>query len=150
MPRPLVVLVLLAVPVCAAPVPRAKVKAPNFDGTWEVVELRVGDQDATALNPKVWVIEGQSVSCYQRHPDGSRTLWAADTTFALVRPDGAEADAVDYVLTSGGSAIRFHGRVRVTADELTLCFSQEGQPRPTEITPGSGVSYERFKRVSEK
>lgn len=148
--RSLAVIVLASAAV-AAPVPKSvKAKSPDFTGTWEIVELRSGLQDVTALNPKVWVIEGNVITSYHRNKlDGKLNPWEPNMTLTLERPEGGGVDDIDYVRVGPNDNMRLKGVVRVTDDELTICYCFGGD-RPTEVKASEKVSVERYKRVSGK
>jgi uncharacterized protein (TIGR03067 family) len=148
--RPLVVLMALAVPLAAAPVPKAiKPRAAALDGKWEIVELWSGLSDVAKLNPWVWDIRGESLTIYRR--DGDK-LEPNDpiTKTTLVRPADGGPDALDYIRDDRGNAMTFPGIVTVTEGELVICFDSPGKSRPTEQKPFQSGWYYKFKRVTEK
>jgi hypothetical protein len=101
----------------------------------------------TALNPKVWVIEGNSISSFHRTLD-KLTPWEPGMTLTL-EPTGGDPDEVDYVRVGPNDNQRFKARVRLTDDEFTICYSIGGD-RPVEVKAGEKVSVERYKRVNGK
>lgn len=150
MTRPLFALLVSVVAAAAAPVPKSvKVKDAPLDGRWEIVEMRFGGQDITALNPWVWDIDGEKLTISNRQKDG--TLMPNDPTTAttLVRPEKGEAGELDYLRAGAGSNLLFKGRAKVDGDELVVGFADPDKPRPTEVTT-STTYYHRFKRVKKE
>jgi hypothetical protein len=147
--RSLVVLLLAALPLVAAPVPKSiKPKAANLDGRWEIVELWSGMADVTTLNPWVWEIQGETLTI---HVNEGGTLKVHDpkTKTTLVRPVTGGADDIDYVRDEGTPRL-FPGIIVVTESELVICFDSPGNPRPTERKPFPSGWYYRFKRIADK
>jgi hypothetical protein len=146
--RSLVVLVVLAVPLAAAPVPKAiKPKAAALDGKWEIVELWSGLSDVAKLNPWVWDIRGETVTIYVSE-GGTLKLHDPRTKTALVRPSNSGAEDIDYVRDDGTPQL-FPGTVVVSETELIICFDSPGKARPSERKPFQSGWYYRFKRMSE-
>ncbi len=141
--RSLVVLVLVAVPLAAAPVPKvAKPKAASLDGKWEIVELWSGLSDVAKLNPWVWEIQGETVTIYVNHTD-KLTLHDPRTVTTLVQPQNGGSEDIDYVRDDGTPQL-FPGTVVVSDTELIICFDSPGKARPTERKPFQSGWYYRF------
>ena len=139
--------VVLASVGVAAPVPKAA-KKPSADGRWEIVELYVGKQDVTKLNPWVWEIKGDELTIHRRR-DGTLQLDDPNTTTTLVPTD--KPGEIDYKRVSATNTVLLKSLLRVTDDELLLCVSeQNGGARPTELKVNDGVMFLRFKRATDK
>ncbi len=147
--RSLVVLVALAVPLAAAPVPKAvKGKAFDLDGKWETSERVNKGQEVK--EPWVWEISGEQLTPCGKVPGGGLRPTFSGATTSFVRPDPAKADEFDYRYKSGGQEMTYRGRVSWEGDEWVFCFGESGGERPTEVKAGKDVYYLRFKRMSDK
>jgi hypothetical protein len=137
--RPLVVLLLFALPLAAAPVPKALKKPPaNPDGVWRLVEYR-GDGRGFGFDrlARDWVIAGEhifaGVQVEPAHGDkGPPNFTAPDETNPQRRTWG-DNPAVFEV-----------GR---TGDTLRLWVAFDGRTELTECTPGTGVGCYVFERA---
>jgi uncharacterized protein (TIGR03067 family) len=135
----------------AAPVPKAlKAKAPNLDGKWQAVEMLSNGDDMLPNNPWAWEIRGDAVTIFNIRGDGSLQPNDPTTKTTFSRPDTAGPDELDYTRDDGTVRRLFRGRVRLTGDELVLCFGEVDGPRVTELKPGKTTYYYRFQRMTEK
>lgn len=146
--RSLVVLVVLAVPLVAAPVPKVKAKRFTLDGKWETAE-RVNKGQAIK-EPWVWEISGEQLTPCGKEPGGQLRPTFSGATTSFVRPDSAKPDEFDYRHQSNGQELNFRGRVQWDGDEWVFCFADAGSERPSEVKAGKDVYYLRFKRLSDK
>ena len=150
--RSIGVLAVLAVPLAAAPVPKALKAKVTLDGRWELVEQNYRGQDQPNFAKWMWVIDGEKLS-YCR-PDGGGVYVPSDTTTqaTLTRPHGGKADEVDYATNTGKNGIVYKCVIALSGDELVVCFGSMGQQsvRPSEPKAGPDLHYFRFKRATDK
>ena len=147
--RTLIVFGLLAGVAVAAPVPKAlKAKAPNLDGTWELVQQNNNDREVPKLSPWRWEIAGEEM--FRHWGNGDGTFRREKQNCWLVRPADGGADEVDYVTGHDRTGQAYKCRVTVTGDEMVVCWLDGSGSRPTESKPGPKVNYYRFKRASDK
>ena len=136
--RPLFVLLLLAVPAFAAPVPKAVKKAnASPDGHWYLTEVVVDGTSDTKLDGfhRHTLIEGDRYSCAEKgrpavHPSANFTIFDADRP--LLRKWGVNPAVVE-----------------VDGDTLRACYAYEGRAELTECKPGKGIHYYIFERAKE-
>lgn len=137
--RAILALVVLAVPVVAAPVPKAKKgeDEKNILGTWRMKEHAMDGRP-----------DDSSDVCWRFEPDGK--LFCVHTKTGREFPMG-------YSLDPTGDPKRMEWRptgekevspsiYKIDGDTLiTVCPIGKG-PRPTEFAPGKGVYYTEFRR----
>lgn len=149
--RPLVLLVVAAVPLVAAPVPKAAKGKTTLEGKWDTVERVALGSDVTATRPMVWDVSGAVLIMYDRHQDGTLTLAAApNATVTLAPPDGGAADELDFLYVEGDSRKLYKGRSRWDGDDLLVSFGEPGADRPTEVKATESVYHYRLKRAKAK
>lgn len=149
-PRIALLALLLTSAALAAPVPKGlKAKAPSLDGRWEVVQVTIHEKDFTRLNRRLWVIEGERLTIYDRE-DGRLVLASPETTTTLVRPAVGGVEDVDYILDEGQTRRVFKGIAAVLEGELNICYGDEGNPRPGQMKPGAGLTCLKLKRVTDE
>lgn len=141
------VLMLLAISVVAAPVPKAlKPKRPSVEGSWQLVELNLNGQDYTKLNLQEWLITNGAVTMI-RLDGGRRTVVKDCGPFRLTATGNAEE--VDWVSDEHDPPTSSPAIVRVSDDELLLVIARPNAPRPTEFKSGAQVSLYRFERLQK-
>lgn len=145
--------VLLAAPVFAAPVPKQDKKITDLDGTWEMVEQhRSGKRDDPA-KPIHWTIDGDSLVIKMQSKKGFQQV--EGTTFQLVKPAGGKANEIDFVLTHNDdrdhTPVVFPGVFELDADTFKLS-TPSGSPgkRPTKCESTKDIDFLIFKRVKDK
>ena len=139
---------LLIGPLLAAPVPKGLKKAGSpLDGIWEVVDCSFDDKPQRATPVQFWEIE-----------DGWAEVSCRGVCFSRVqlnRPDGADANAVNYhehALGVGRMLIKtptFAGVFEREGDTLRFCFSTDSE-QPNDFTPGDRRMVYLLKRVKEE
>ena len=138
--RPLFVVLLLAVPVFAAPVPKALKKSPPSkpDGVWVLAEFSSdgappAPRDSMARD---WVFEGEYIhigaTALQRQAKGQPNFTIYDPDRPNLRKWGTNMAA--YELDADG-------------DTLRACYAHDGRKVLTECKPEKGIHYYVFKRV---
>jgi len=149
----LALLLLLAVPLVAAPVPKGLKKAsPTLDGTWEIVEWHFNESVGLLTDDIRWAIDGDKLTVTGRKQNPPANF-AANVTRTLVRPDGGGGNAVDYTIGyTDGTPTRVRPAVfELKGDRLTFCLSNSYDgPRPSECKAGQGVTVYVLKRVEVK
>lgn len=142
------VLVFASVGV-AAPVPKSlKAKAVSFDGKWTLVRQNNNDREVPKISPWIWEINGTELIL--QWPNGDGTFRQNKQISSFARPADAESNEMDYLYDARGGGNPSKGRATIEGDEFVVCWTSAGQPRPSEIKPGPGVNYYRFKRMTEK
>lgn len=139
--RPLVVLLLVALPTLAAPVPKGLKKAPpqKPDGVWLLIEF--SSDGAVPAPPKSmaldWVIEGEFIH-----------------VGAKVEPaHGAKGPPNFTIVDQDRPNLRKWGSLPATfevdrdGDTLRCCYAHDGRKELTECKPDKGIHYYVFKRV---
>jgi hypothetical protein len=144
MPRVLLVLLVIAPAVVAAPVPKSLKKPPTLDGRWEAVLMHASQRDIIAGNTTVWDISGEKLTRSFKQPDGTLR---SNLTLTVTIPDKSKPDEIDY--GSGPNETLFRARIMLTADELTIRFADQNAPRPADMTEGNDGYYYQFKRVEK-
>jgi hypothetical protein len=146
-------LLLLALPLSAAPVPKALKKNANpLAGEWVVVERYIDDRRLPLTDDIRWTIDGEKLAVRgtrQEVPDG----FMDDCTRTVTKPEGGEADAYDYTIlfNDGLAPSRRPARVELAGDRFTLCMtSRSDGPRPADCTPANGTITYVLKRADAK
>jgi uncharacterized protein (TIGR03067 family) len=143
--RTLVLLVVSAGVMSAAPVPKGlKKAAPPLDGRWRIVEAVYDGQPQDVSRAEDWYIEGEWFKL------GSPPVTDGRTGLKLIRDEKNPAQVEYHNIHGDGSVSRFPGLLEVSGDEMKFCYVSHGNPRPTEMAPAKGVTYRVFKRVEEK
>jgi uncharacterized protein (TIGR03067 family) len=150
--RNLFALLVLALPVFAAPVPKALKKASALDGTWHLTESYSGDTRMQLTDDIRWEINGEQLtvtSTKQAVPNG----FVANATRTLKRPDDGGANAIDYtIIPPDGGQISFRPAVfEVDGDTLKMSLSAtHNGPRPADCKPANGAMLYVLKRAESK
>jgi hypothetical protein len=136
--RSVFALLVLALPVLAAPVPKALKKAA-CDGTWKLVEYwSNSEQQTITKNMYVeWTLEGEAL--YIGPKGGTNTHWY------LPIPDPTNPSVRRIYQVNDGNTQA--ARVEVDGDTLKFCIGKNGQSELTECAVAKGVSYYLFTRV---
>jgi len=137
--RPLLFLLVLAVPLFAAPVPKAVKKAnASPDGHWYLIEFSADgnvDKDLKGFE-RHSLIEGEKYACA---PNGRPDL-AGATNWTIFDPERPH-------LRKWGSLPAVY---EVDGDTLRACYAYDGRKELTECKPGQGIHYYVFERVKDK
>ena len=135
--RPLLaILLLLAAPLVAAPVPKAVKKASSPDGRWRLVEFsNNGQGESVQSMARNWQIKGETISCWL---DGQSS--AGGSKFGAPNPDKPN----ERVWGTMPAAFEVDG------DTLRACYAHDGRKEMGECKPGKGVAYYVFERVKEE
>lgn len=145
------ILVMIATPLAAAPVPKAVKKPPPQDGLWLAVEEAYEGRLTSDVEWTVWVIDGEDLTLLQ-NTKTFRQFEAGEKppchTYTLRFPDAKDPLAFD--LMTGGN--EYHaGRMEVTKDTLAVCYSYKpSTKRPTSVAPGDDVIYFSMKRLDRE
>ena len=139
--RPLLAVLLLAVPVFAAPVPKALKKAPPAkpDGVWVLTEFS-SDGAALAPNPGMvrdWVFEGEHVHVGAKVEPAHGAK--GPPNFTVFDPDRPN-------LRKWGTNMAAY-ELNADGDTLRACYAHDGRKELTECKPDKGIHYYVFTRV---
>jgi len=142
--RPLATLLLFAVPVFAAPVPKAVKAKPTMDGVWEWVEFNGhdGTMKYTIQKPTYRRIDGDRISI------GKRTieeLFREEPAHILRIRD----EKLPHLRTLEVGEVKYSAVVELDGDTLRWCYALDTNVTITECKPANGVYYYLFKRVKE-
>jgi len=140
--RPLIVLLLFAVPAVAAPVPKTLKKAATADGVWEWVEFN-GNDGKMGYNipkPTYWRIEGDLISTGKRTVD---ELFSTPLTHTMTVRDGQQPNLRTF--DTGGT--KYSAAMELDGDTLRWCYATDPKQTITECKPANGVYYYVFKRM---
>ena len=137
--RPLIALMVFALPAVAAPVPKGLKKIPQQkpDGVWHLVEFDSDGKGGSAENmARDWVIEGEfihvGVKVEPAHGDkGPPNFTVIDPDRPTLRKWGSMPAAFQLV----------------DEDTLRCCYAHDGRKELTECKPQMGVHFYVFKRV---
>jgi hypothetical protein len=143
--RSVLALVVFAVVLPAAPVPKGVKKPPSADGVWECVEFNGHNgkvRSATVIGT-FWQMEGEE-------------LWSGKRTVAELTPDSQPLVLAirdpkrphQRELVSGGG--RASADIEVDGDPLRWALATDWTKTITECGPADDVYYYVFKRVKEK
>ena len=143
--RPLFVLLLLVVPVVAAPVPTAVKKAATADGVWEWVEFNGNDGKLqyAIQKPSYWRIEGDRISTGK--PSVEEVLREELKHTLRVRDEKQQ-----NLRTFDIGVVKYSAVVELDGDTLRWCYATDSTVTITECKPANGVYYYVFERVKEK
>lgn len=140
---------LLPALAVAAPVPKAvKAKPPAYDGLWELVQQSNNDREVPKISPWRWEISGEELVRHWGNGDGTFRRERQNCWF--VKPEGGGPGEMDYVTGFDRKSTAYKARAVIDGDELTVCWADGNRGRPTDLKPGPGMNYYRFKRVVEK
>jgi uncharacterized protein (TIGR03067 family) len=140
-------LLLLALPLVAAPVPKAK---PQLNGVWEMTENDLHGQRKPEDLWILWVIDGGKLNVV-RDRDMLKAFQAGDKTEALdfeIRfPDPKDPSAFDLVrVVEEKGKETLPGRWDLTEGKLTLCYClKPTDKRPAVCQREDGLSWNVFK-----
>ncbi len=143
--RPLFVLLLLALPVFAAPVPKALKKAATADGVWEWVEFNGSDGTMKYTIPKPTF----------RRIDGDRISFGKPSVEEVLREELTQTlhvrdEQQPHLRTYDTGGVKYSSVVELDGDTLRWCYSLDLNATITECKPAAGVYYYEFKRVTPK
>jgi hypothetical protein len=138
--RSLVLLLLLALPAVAAPVPKGIKKASSPDGAWYLVEcVGNGQPHDVAKMERNWAVDGD-VMLLGGKTQSDRGKHVSVIPFAI--PEPAKPSVRKF--SSNWSV------VEVSGDTLRFCYAYDTSRELTECKPGPGVAYYVFERVKEE
>ena len=147
MGRFVLLLLLVALPLAAAPVPKAK---PPLNGVWEMTENDFHGPRKPDDLWILWVIDGGKLNVV-RDRDMLKAQQAGDKTEALtfeIRfPDPKDSSAFDLVtkVESKGEEVLL-GRWELSEGKLTLCYClKPTDKRPAVCKREDGLSWNVFK-----
>ena len=135
--RPLIALLMFALPAVAAPVPKALKKPQNPDGGWLVVAF---SQDGAELaEPKSMVREWHIAGEHRSNGSVLEPAHHAKGTpnFTVIDPDKP------HLRKWGTMPAVFE----VDGDTLRACYAHDGRTELTECKPQMGVHYYVFTRA---
>lgn len=143
----LALLLLLAGPLAAAPVPKS-LKKPSADGLWRLVEYtsngRPVPDGSAEWSCLYWRVEGTRMTA------GTRTLDEARKSTAMftLRPRDPDRTSLREMVWDGesrGASAAFELR----GDRLLFSVANNGRSVVTECKPAPGVYHHEFERVKE-
>lgn len=143
--RPLTVLLLLAVPAWAAPVPKALKKAVTADGVWEWVEFNGSDGKMQYTIPKPMY----------RRIDGDRISIGKSSVEEVLREElkhtiGVRDEQQPHLRTFDAGGVKYSAVLQLDGDTLRWCYALDPKATITECKPANGVYYYVFERVKDK
>ena len=141
MPCRLVALLPIALPVIAAPVPKALNKPPSLDGVWRLVEMNGTPCPEATTDAVTWVVDGERVSW---RVGGAETL-----RVRLERPLHDLSGQAE-LHSSGPSPATQPGVFESEGDDLRVCVGSAGGKRPADCSTGPDRALFVFTRVKEK
>ena len=136
--RPLVALLLVALPLAAAPVPKGmKAKPQNPDGQWTLVKFSADGEEPKAVPnmTRDWYIEGERLMAGVKGEPAHHAKGEAN--FRVRDPDRP-------TLRTWGTAPAVFA---VDGDALRACYAHDGRAEFSECKPGPGVHYYEFERA---
>ena len=134
--RPLVALLLVALPLLAAPVPKGMKNKPSSpDGQWKLVAHSSDGKEAPLTNMACyWRIADDAIQCnstgWPKPGEPSSSIAAKDPA----RPGQRVWGQLPAV-------------VEVDGDTLRACYAHDGRKELSECKPGQGIAYYVFERV---
>ena len=143
--RPLVLLLLFALPLFAAPVPKAvKAKPSTEDGVWEWVEFNGNDgkMQYSIQKPTYWRIEGGRMSVGKRSVD---ELFREPLPHTVSVRDERQPNLRTH--DTGGA--KHSAVLEVDGDTLRFAYAVDTTKAITECKPADGVYYYVFQRVKQ-
>jgi hypothetical protein len=138
--RALAVLLAVALPAVAAPVPKSLKNAPPAlpDGTWYLVEFHTdGQVGAVEQVTRDWVIAGEHIFAGVKVEPAHGAKGQAN--FTVADPDRPH-------LRKWGTLPAVYDVSR-DGDTLRVCYAHDGRKGLTECKPQPGVYYYVFQRV---
>lgn len=140
-------MLVVAAPVGAAPVPKALKKQPLLCGVWVVVDRQNNGTRIDWKKQEFWVFDTDEIRFYDGIPAEVPPNDEAyrEVTEKWVFPDSTDPTALD----AGVGEPTFNiGRVECDGDTLRIAFALElRNGRPVAVTPSVGVAYIEFRRV---
>ncbi len=142
--RPLFVLLLFALPVVAAPVPKALKKTATEDGVWEWVEFNGHNGAMKYTIPKPMY----------RRIDGDRMSIGKSSVEEVLREElkhtiRARDEKQPNLRTYDTGGVQYSAVLELDGDTLRWCYALDLKATITECKPANGVYYYEFKRVKE-
>ncbi len=142
--RTLVLTVLLAAPIWAAPVPREVRNGPALEGTWEVVTMHSNGVGMEMYQGARWKIGKETIdieypeALRARQPSVSNKIHRVDGT---TRP--RQLDYTNYQGMDRKAVFEIQG------DKLTICIPVDTTDRPKELKADTSNLFYTFKRIKE-
>jgi len=129
-------LMLSALPLAAAPVPKELTRVEKFDGTWTVETfVMFGRPSSENL---VWTIDAEGNLVRHDPSVAAATVAGRPTQLVFDR----QTKALEW--SQGSSA--FVGIYRLSGDKLEICLAIQGGPRPKEVEAGPGNYHWTLRR----
>jgi uncharacterized protein (TIGR03067 family) len=144
--RALALLIVLAVPAFAAPVPKGvKKKEVTLEGDWRLdTEERDGKVGQRTGSHNLWrVTDGQMTLIAENNPQGQKKEYPTALVTAAV--DGTSLRTFDYTVLE--NKYQRNGVCAVDGDTLKIAFGKEPKTRPDKLTSEGGGYLYTFKRV---
>jgi uncharacterized protein (TIGR03067 family) len=145
----LLLALLFAPPLDAAPVPKALKNPRPLDGTWKVTDWHYSAAHPHLDDDITWTIEGETLTVTWTKAETPSGV-AANATRTITRPAGGAGNAVDFTIRYGDgtpTSVR-PAVVELGGDTLKLCMSTtHNGPRPSECKPADGAILYVLKRV---
>jgi uncharacterized protein (TIGR03067 family) len=145
--RPLCILLLSALPLVAAPVPKAVRKASaSLDGSWRMVAAeRNGKLDPPPEKDyNLWVVAGDTMQLVREKDDSKEGVYACQF-ISGVNEGGLRT--FEYVVHANKHHRR--GVCEQDGDTLRVAFSHDTDTPPAEVKGGKRVTVFHFQRVTD-
>jgi uncharacterized protein (TIGR03067 family) len=150
--RTLVPLLLLALPLAAAPVPKSLKKPANpLAGEWVVTDWYIDDAQMRRTEEARWSIDGEKLTVTGKGP-GAPEGFQDNVRRTITRPEGGGPNAFDYtILPNDGDPVSLRPAViEFVDDTFTICMSsRHNGTRPTACVPTQGTIMYTLKRVEK-
>ena len=143
--RAAVLLLLVALPVLAAPVPKSLKGAPTLDGVWQVVEYNgMNGQRPAQAEGTYWRVEGES---FGGGEDSIKKLTSDNLPHLLRIPDPKKPHLREYHLFGGE---KYSAVVDLDGDTLRFAWAPDATKTISECKPADDMYYYVFRRVKDK
>ncbi len=146
MTRALAVLIVLATPVPAAPVPKGlKKPEAKLEGDWRLeTEEQNGKVGQRSGSHNLWrVTDGQMTLIAENIPQGQKKEYPTVLVSAAV--DGGSLRTFDYTVVE--NKYQRNGVCELDGDTLRIAFGKDAKARPDKLTSENGGYLYTFKRV---
>jgi hypothetical protein len=141
--KPFAVLLLLAVSVWAAPIPKQlKKKGLGLNGTWEAQSIMVGNVTYPIRRPMLWKIDGV-VAISDFNDD------VTNKEYELIPLDAEFPRSLNLIVTKNGQKLTHLGIGELDGDTWKFCLniSPDNTVRPIRMEQNKDVYLYTFKRV---
>jgi len=139
MRRALALILLTALPIFAAPVPRELRGSDErrIVGVWKLMSAKYGLEDYDSAKGTQWTMAADGSAIRDRPNEG-----VGKATFKI--DPKAEVKAFDWVTAEGNT---FHGVYELDGDRFRVLLTLKGGNRPTACRPTEGMYCFEFQRA---